>query len=76
MGSILQRRKNTLSVRNFQEFETEKSLYSLILKLLITDLWSLLLEHMRQLNSVIVTRKTDSLETRAGLAVLRTYVEK
>ena len=57
MGSILKGRNNTYNVRNFQEFETErkravkKSCLETI-RYSSPQLWSLLPEHTRQLNSI------------------------
>ena len=55
MGSILKGRNNTHKVRNFQEFEAERKITVCFgLETIIyrsPQLWSLLPEHMRQLNS-------------------------
>ena len=56
MGSLLKGRNNTYNVRNFEEFETERKrtvyfgLETISCRSL--QLWSLLPEHMKQLNSV------------------------
>ena len=55
MGTILKGRNNTYNVRNFQEFETEKEEQYFCLETFsyrTPQLWSFLLEHMRQLNSI------------------------
>ena len=51
MESILKGRNNTYSVRNFQEFETERKI-TVYFGLETISYRSLLLEHMRQLNSL------------------------
>ena len=55
MESILKGRGNTCNVRNFQEFETERKRTSYFgletISYRSPQLWSLLPEHMRQLNS-------------------------
>ena len=56
MSCVLKGRNNTYNVRNFQEFETERrrtvyfGLETISYRSL--QLWCLLLEHMRQLNSI------------------------
>ena len=56
MGSILKGRNNTYNVRNFQEFETERNrtvYFGLeTISYRSPKLWSLLPEHMKQLNSI------------------------
>ena len=56
MASILKGRNKTYSVRNFQEFETERKIILYFGLKTISyrspQLWSLLPEHMRQLNSL------------------------
>ena len=56
MGSILKGGNNTYNVRNFQEFETERkrTVYFGLetISYRSPQLWSLLPEHMRQLNSI------------------------
>ena len=56
MESILKGRNNTYNVRNFQEFETERkrTVYFGLetISYRSPQLWSLLPEHMRQLNSL------------------------
>ena len=56
IGSILKGRNSTYNVRNFQKFETgrKRTLYfgSETISYRSPQLWSLLLEHMRQLNSI------------------------
>ena len=56
MESILKGRNNTYNVRNFQEFETERKRTEYFALEVISyrspQLWSLLPEHMRQLNSL------------------------
>ena len=54
MGSILKRRNNTYNVRNFQEFETGRTVYFGLetISYRSPKLWSLLPEHMRQLDSI------------------------
>ena len=56
MESILKGRNNTYNVRNFQEFETERKRTEYFALEIISyrspQLWSLLPEHMRQLNSL------------------------
>ena len=56
MGTNLKEKNNINSVRNFQKFETERktSLYFGLEKISCRSpqLWSLLPEHMRQLNSI------------------------
>ena len=56
MGSILKRRNNTYNVRNFQEFETgrKRTVYFGLetISHRSPKLWSLLPEHMRQLDSI------------------------
>ena len=55
MGSILKERNNTYNVRSFREFETEgkRTVYFGLetISYRSPQLWSLLPEHMRQLNS-------------------------
>ena len=56
MESILKRRNNTYNLRNFQEFKTERKrtvYFSLeTIRYRYPQLWSLLPEHMRQLNAL------------------------
>ena len=56
MGSILKGRNNNYNVRNFQELETEikRTLYFGLETITYRSpqLWPLLPEHMRQLNSI------------------------
>ena len=56
MESILKGRNNTYNVRNFQEFETERKRTEYFALEVISyrspQLWSLLPEHIRQLNSL------------------------
>ena len=56
LGSILKGKNNTYSVRNFQEFDREgkRTVYFGLetLSLRSPQLWSLMPEHMRQLNSI------------------------
>ena len=56
MGSILKGRNNNESIRNFQEFETERkrAVYFRLetISYRSPHLWSLLPEHVRQLNSI------------------------
>ena len=55
-GSVLKGRNDTYNVRNFQEFETERkrTVYFGLetISYRSPQLWSLLPEHMRQLNSI------------------------
>ena len=56
MGSIPKGRKNTYNVRNFQEFETKKKdciFWSGNFSYISPQLWSLLLEQMKQLYSKV-----------------------
>ena len=64
MGSILKRRNNTY-VRNFQEFEKERERTILEVYLSLEtisyrspQLWSLLSEHMRQLISIVQSKRS------------------
>ena len=72
MGSILKRRNNTY-VRNFQEFEKERERTILEVYLSLEtisyrspQLWSLLSEHMRQLISIVQSKRS----VRHGFVIL------
>ena len=62
MGSILKGRNNNYSVRNFQKFMTERKrivYFSLqAISYRSSQLWSLLPEHMRQLNFIVQFKRS------------------